>query len=147
VKPVPMPVRQEKGKAVVDAARILSILTAEKPSFILVEDVHSRPHDGVVSAFSFGLRTGALMGAVDIYAANNVFTQTDRVSPNLWKAAFQCSSDKKQTVGILHTLVPKMKGDFPLTKDGLAEATLIALYSMLSHESYNMPHLKSYTRG
>lgn len=142
-----MPIRKENGKAVVDAARILTLLTAEKPSFILIEDVHSRPHDGVVSAFSFGLRTGALHGAVDIFSAQNITSQTNKVKPNIWKAALRCTADKKQTVGVLHGLIPKMKADFPLTADGIAEATLIAIFNMLSHESYNIANLKDYTRG
>ncbi len=95
-----------------------------------VEDVHSSPQMGVVSAFNFGEGKGILLGAL---AAHGV--PTTPVKPAAWKKTMRCPADKRATVMRASQLLPAVahlfKGPRGGVFDGRAESALLALYGAL----------------
>lgn len=95
---------------------------------VIVEEVHSMPKQGVKSTFAFGVNYGRILG---ILKALKVSYET--VSPRVWKKEFGCTSDKKTSIDVCHSLFPlvdlkrteKCKKDH----DGMAEAMLLAEYA------------------
>ena len=71
---------------------------------VVIEDVHSMPGQGVASTFNFGRSYGAVEGVVDCLSCHN-----KRVSPVVWKAAMNLSSNKKQSLELASKLWPDYK--------------------------------------
>lgn len=93
-----------------------------------VEQVHSLPHEGVRSVFSFGQNYGWILGVLE---ALQVSYQT--VPPNKWKNEFGLlRTDKTQSVEVCKRLFPnanlKRTERCKKDDDGLAEALLICEY-------------------
>lgn len=92
-----------------------------------VEKVSARPHQGVVSMFSFGQSYGAIKG---ILQALDVPYST--ATPQQWKKALQVTKDKQTSIdkakslypGINLLATPRCRKEH----DGMAEALLIATY-------------------
>lgn len=92
-----------------------------------VESVHSLPHEGVKSAFSFGKSCGYIEG---VLRALQIPYQT--VIPQKWKKEWSLTNDKKQSIETCKKLYPSLSlraSDRCRTdSDGLAEAALIATW-------------------
>lgn len=92
-----------------------------------VERAGARPHQGVVSMFSFGTTYGEILG---ILKALGVPTAT--VTPQQWKKAMSVTKDKQSSIDKAKELFPgiNLYANSRCTKehDGMAEALLIALY-------------------
>jgi hypothetical protein len=109
-----------KKKYNIDIPNLLPIL--QDSSVIIIEDVHSMPKEGVVSAFNFGYQKGLLTGlSVGIVGYNNVFF----VNPRTWKSYFKLPKNKKYTIDFVRNSYNINLED---KDDGIADAILIGLY-------------------
>ena len=91
-----------------------------------IEDVHSMPKQGVASVFSFGFSAGVLRGVIG--ALGIPYTL---VTPQAWKKAMLAGIGSKEKDGSIlraKQLFPKHSSILLKTKDGRAEAMLIAQY-------------------
>jgi crossover junction endodeoxyribonuclease RuvC len=88
--------------------------------FAYIENVHSMPKQGVVSAFSFGRNFGFLIGLLTALKIPYEF-----VSPQKWQKAMGCLSkgDKNVTKAAAQRLFPDIK-----ITHSIADALLIAEY-------------------
>ena len=100
----------------------MSIL-AKATARIYIEQVSSRPCEGVKSVFSFGVGYGGLLAVAALSGC-----PYELVTPNKWKKALALNSDKKLSLGRARALWP----DAPLGRmkdEGVAEALLLAEYA------------------
>lgn len=118
----------KSGKTVVNSMELLEML--EPPSgdpgsvFAVLEQVWSRPKEGVSSAFRFGQNYGSCQTAL----AAHKYDVRD-VTPPVWKRHFGLTSDKGVSRGLAIQRFPRQADLFKRVKDdGRAEAALIALY-------------------
>lgn len=89
-----------------------------------VEQVSSRPQQGVVSTFNFGVSYGIVLGALQAASFEITF-----VRPQVWKKALNLSSDKDDSRNLALSMWPDNADDFARKKDdGRAEAALIAFW-------------------
>ena len=96
---------------------------------VCIEQVHSLPHEGVKSVWSFGQTYGWLLGVLD---AVGLSYQT--VSPNLWKKDFSLlRTEKKQSIEVCKRLFPgielKRTDRCRNDDDNMADAALICEYA------------------
>lgn len=100
---------------------------APKTKFAVIEKVHSMPDQGVVSTFRFGQALGQIEGLIASH-----LIPAHLVPPESWKHVFQLSSDKAKSLSLARHLFPKQTAYFLRAKDdGLAEASLLAVYGAL----------------
>lgn len=117
-----------KGRTQLNYWALLEILRrpagVDEPITVWVEQVASRPGQGVSSVFRFGQQLGAIeMAAV---ACRH---ELRYVTPAVWKRAFGLSADKGVARSVAMQRFPGIADMFRLKKhDGRAEAALIALY-------------------
>lgn len=96
-----------------------------------VEQVSSRPQQGVVSTFNFGVSYGIVLGALQAALFDITF-----VRPQVWKKTLGLSSDKEESRTMALSLWPDNAEDFARKKDdGRAEAALIAYWKEEYDES------------
>lgn len=89
-----------------------------------VEQVSSRPQQGVVSTFNFGVSYGIVLGALQAACFEITF-----VRPQVWKKALNLSSDKDDSRNLALSMWPDNADDFARKKDdGRAEAALIGFW-------------------
>ena len=96
---------------------------------VCIEQVHSLPHEGVKSVWSFGQTYGWLLGVLD---AVGLSYQT--VPPNLWKKDFSLlRAEKKQSIEVCKRLFPgielKRTDRCRNDDDNMADAALICEYA------------------
>lgn len=132
--PIHMLARNGKAKREIDAyglARLIDSHKSEPITKAYIERVGAMPKQGVSSVFSFGKSTGIALGVV---AAN--FIPIEEVSPLKWKqAAGLTGKGKDASRALAARLFPRQSGLFSRAKnEGLAEATLIAVYGARKHE-------------
>ena len=125
-----------RGRKIVDvraAARILDrmLLEASHPSIrpvAVLEKVHAMPKQGVASSFSFGHNVG-MIEAVLRLAVERVSV----VSASTWKPRMNLSRDKAQSLAMARDRFGPHEVFAYKTKDGVAEAALIAAYWHKEH--------------
>ena len=108
----------------VDAKELFEWLRWQiKPQRIVIEDVHSMPHDGHVGAFRFGVAIG-MIRAMCMRVTPNV----EMVAPAVWKEYFDLlGQDKEASRYMAMRLFPDMLNRLARKMDhGRAEAMLIA---------------------
>lgn len=111
----------------VNAAELADWLRGELIKQAAVEQVASRPGQGVASTFKFGQTHGTLLG---VLGALNV--PVTHVTPTTWKRPFGLTSDKEKSRRLAIELWPNMSGYFARKKDdGRAEAALIGRWCWL----------------
>lgn len=123
----PMPTEKLKsGRRQVDLAKLNELLewNAKDVNLMVIEEVHSMPKQGVSSTFSFGQSYGAVLGLAAGYRIPTI-----KVNPAVWKASLGLGRDKKDAIAKANSLYTKM-GEVKITKDGIAEALLIAHFGM-----------------
>lgn len=111
-----------------DVVRIMEWLgglntSGEEGVRIYIEQVSSRPCEGVKSVFSFGVGYGGLLAVAAL--SRHPY---ELVTPNKWKKALGLNSDKMLSLGRARALWP----DAPLGRmkdEGVAEALLLAEYA------------------
>jgi crossover junction endodeoxyribonuclease RuvC len=91
--------------------------------YVVIEDVHSMPKQGVASSFLFGLNTGIVIGAVQASGIPMV-----KISSGRWKTQMGLRGKPKDASrGLAMELWPDFAEQFRLKKhDGRAEAALLA---------------------
>lgn len=116
-----------KKRKRIDAPALYGILRQYHPiASITVEDVHARPNEGAVNAFSFGHTLGAVEAVARIVCEN-----VTQITPQRWKAAYGLTADKGEARSLAQSLTGDQKR-FRRVKDAdAAEATLMALYGAL----------------
>ena len=107
----------------VDAAELARLVREIGPASAVVEQVASRPGQGVVSIFRFGACYGAALATV---AAMGIPARL--VPPSRWKRHFRLGSEKEEARALAVRLWPGCSS-FSRKKDhGRAEAALIARF-------------------
>ena len=108
----------------VDGATLAARIAQMRPDLAIVEQVASRPGQGVASAFKFGSGFEIVRGVI---AASGV--PLHLVSPAKWKRAYGLDADKEKSRALALRLWPERSDLFGRKKDhGRAEAALIARY-------------------
>ena len=94
-----------------------------EPDYVVIEDVHSMPKQGVASSFLFGLNTGIVIGAVQATGVPMI-----KISSGRWKMQMGLRGQPKDASrGLAMELWPHFASAFERKKDdGRAEAALIA---------------------
>ena len=109
----------------VNAAELADWLRGELIAVAAVEQVASRPGQGVASTFKFGQTHGVLLGVLGALNAPVM-----HVTPARWKKAYGLTSDKEKSRRLAIETWPDMAGYFARKKDdGRAEAALIARWA------------------
>lgn len=112
------------GRRMIDPAALSSILRRHDPAFVLVERVGSRPGEGAVGAFAFGMAYGAILGTLAALAFPH-----DVIQPASWKrrAGIPPRADKRVSIAIATRLLPEAVPHLARVKDdGRAESLLLA---------------------
>jgi crossover junction endodeoxyribonuclease RuvC len=124
VERLPILVEQRKTRRVrmIDTQRLTEILKEHGTDVALVEDVFSRPRDGVRGAFTFGGVKTAIVAALRAAGVRTLY-----VSPSVWKGRMRLSADKKRSRALAEKVFPKFK--FKSIDD--CEAALLAAYLLL----------------
>lgn len=121
-----MPTRSGRGtRRVVDGVALANLFRPTEIGLLIIEDVHSRPTDGVVQAFQFGENTGMVIGV-----ACGLGMSVSEVAPQVWKGVFGLTADKGHAIHRAGTLCPQAVAAIG-THHGMAEAFLIALYGLM----------------
>ena len=108
----------------VDGATLAALVSKWAPTHAVVEQVASRPGQGVSSVFRFGSGYGVVLG---VLAARGV--PVHLVTPNKWKKTLGLDSDKEKSRALALRNWPGRSDLFGLKKhDGRAEAALLAKY-------------------
>lgn len=112
-----------------DPQKYIKTLKQFNGATVCIEQVHSLPHEGVKSVWSFGQTYGWLLGVLD---AVGLSYQT--VPPNLWKKDFSLlRTEKKQSIEVCKRLFPgielKRTDRCRNDDDNMADAALICEYA------------------
>jgi crossover junction endodeoxyribonuclease RuvC len=110
----------------IDTAALFEWLARQvKPRRIIIEHVHSMPHDGHVGAFKFGMTYG-MIRAICMRVTPNV----ELVKPALWREYFDLlGQDKEASRMLAQRLFPTMFDKLTRQMDhNRAEAMLIAWF-------------------
>lgn len=102
---------------------------------VAIESVHALPNQSTVAGFTFGKNVGmALM------TAYSISSDVHHISPTVWKKFFNLQKHvemtktafKHMSVELARRIWPTYETAFAYSKDGRAEAALIALYEYLT---------------
>lgn len=117
---------RDKERRAVCGRSIADFVERVQPDFAIVEQVASRPKQGVVSVFSFGEAYGSVVAAIE---AMNVTVH--RVSPTVWKRrAGLIGLPKSASLTLARKKWKKATSVLKLKKhEGRAEALLIGDYA------------------
>lgn len=97
--------------------------------YCTMEDVHALPGQSTVAGFTFGKNVGkAELLAERLSPADAPL----KVSPQRWKKYFKLDKDKHKSVMLARELFPEAVELLKVSKDGRAEALLIAEYGRRS---------------
>lgn len=115
-----------KNRRRVDEDALSEIVRSHREGLIeaWIENVRSRPTDGHVGAFSFGEGKGVLKGVLGALGVERRYAD-----PAGWKAAMGLTKDKKLSIRKAQGMFPKHA--HVLGYDGVAEASLLAVYGLL----------------
>lgn len=104
---------------------ILKIDYSNPLSYCALENVHALPNQSTVAGFTFGKN----VGKAELLAANmSTAEEPLLVTPQKWKKYFDLKRDKRESVELARELFPDAKELLLYSKDGRAEALLIAEY-------------------
>jgi len=100
-----------------------------RPPQLWIEDVHSYPHQGVKSMFTFGYGVGIWIG---LAIANGY--KINKVRPQVWKKHFNLiKKDKEASIKLVKKLYPTINlipHGCRVASDGIAESILIGLFGV-----------------
>lgn len=121
-----MPVVQTKGKLkYIDGMALLAIIAEASPNLIVVEQVASRPKQGVASSFAFGVAFGGVLSVALSFPCEMLL-----VVPAKWKRKYGLIGQSKEgsrqkAIRLFPEMVPSLKRK---KDNGRAEAALLADY-------------------
>lgn len=107
----------------IDGATIARRIRAMGPSEAIIEQVASRPGQGVSSVFTLGRGYGTVLGVLQACNVPLYF-----VTPATWKRHFNLSKDKDESRAKAINLWPASEHFSRKKDDGRAEAALLARY-------------------
>jgi crossover junction endodeoxyribonuclease RuvC len=120
---MPMVANSQNGKPELDYGAVIDLLR-EDGAVAWLEQVASRPGQGVSSVFRFGMMFGGLQAC-----AAAAKTPLRLVTPGKWKKALGLCAEKGAARQLAMQRLPHVADHFRRVKDdGRAEAALIALY-------------------
>lgn len=118
-----------KGRSLrrqIDIPAFIKIFEDNRPQHVYIERVSAQPGNGAASAFSFGWNCAIV--EVTMCALKIPFTY---VTPQVWKKAMDCPADKDGARQRATQLLPELAHNWLLKRqDGVAEASLLALYGL-----------------
>lgn len=130
IKVISMPTfKNKKGRKRIDLLALALFFDEHAPTikFVVIEDVHSMPDQGVASTFTFGVTLGTVEGAAAAW-----YLPIHKVSPQAWKYVFKLDSDKNKSRFKAMELFPEKASEFvPKGADGKAEASILCVYGEL----------------
>lgn len=123
---MPVITNRRDGKTEIDLVKLAFHVDsiANTIEFAIIEKVGAMPKQGLSSTFKFGLVTGIVKGVV---AAN--YIRQSEVVPSVWKSDMNLSPDKSKSVLLARKLFPEWTDVFTKSRDGRAEALLIAVFA------------------
>lgn len=118
-----------------DYVLLIDYLEDWKDCVVAIESVHALPNQSTVAGFTFGKNVG--MAQIVAYS---ISPDIHHVSPTVWKKFFNLQKHvdmtktafKHMSVELARYIWPEYAGLFVYSKDGRAEAALIALYEYLT---------------
>ena len=102
---------------------------------VFMENVHALPRQSTVAGFTFGKN----VGKAELYATSMLCYPGDKlikVTPQKWKKFFNLTKDKKESILLAKELFPSVAHLLTASKDGRAEALLIAEYGRRNYDNY-----------
>lgn len=121
-----MPTKKAGSKNWVDGHALFNMLQIVRPKTVVIENVSSRPGQGVVSVFSFGMAFGVAVGVVEAYGPERLLM----VAPQQWKKQMNLSSDKGASLDMASRLWRNGVDWSVKANDGIAEAALLAQWAI-----------------
>jgi len=101
-------------------------LSGSSAAFVVLEQVHAMPKQGVTSSFHFGQGYGALQGIVGAFGL-----PVTLVRPQLWKKALGLNSEADKSLALARELYPAAANHLKRKRDhNRAEALLLAHYGL-----------------
>jgi crossover junction endodeoxyribonuclease RuvC len=102
------------GRRQIDFTALAAIFREYSPAFVLVERVGSRPGEGAMGAFAFGLSYGGILGTLAALALSH-----DVVQPASWKrrAGIPPGAAKGVSIATAKRLLPDAAGHLARVKD------------------------------
>ena len=94
---------------------------------VYFEDVHALPNQSTVAGFTFGKNVGKAELLSQSFCDVDCF-EFIKVTPQKWKKYFGLDKDKKKSIELAKKLFPDVSKFLTASKDGRAEALLIAEY-------------------
>jgi hypothetical protein len=131
---------QTTGRRQIDFTGLAAILREQLPAFVLVERVGSRPGEGAMGAFGFGMSFGGILGILGAMALPH-----DLAQPASWKrkAGIPPGADKAASIQTCLRLLPTAAPHLTRKKDdGRAEALLLAVQAWQMRTFLTPPPLK-----
>lgn len=119
-----MPIFKVKGGNEYDPHQMARIIKDNNPTHAYIEKAMLMPSNGKKSYQSLGICQGLLYGILC-----TLEVPYDIISPSVWKKEMQCPKNKDAARMRASQLLPQFSHNWQLKRqDGLAEASLIALY-------------------
>jgi len=128
--PMPITTHTKNKKQTLDITTIHSILSPA--SIIVIENTHTFPHDGRVSAFNFGYQKGVIY-AISVLVAGE--KNTHLIAPQSWKKYYNLTklprqTQKQKAIELANNL---FNLNLAKTQDGIADAILLGKYFIEKH--------------
>lgn len=120
---------EDDGESYINVFRRLFSIRRDTlaPVYVMVEKVWAMPHEGVSSAFSFGMNFGLICGI-----AKSIGFEVESATPQQWQKHFGISGDKQEHIAKAKEMFPsanlKRTPRCKKDHDGFADAILIAEY-------------------
>ena len=109
----------------IDIQNIVQELEGFKENvFCVIEKSQAMPGQGVTSMFNYGVGYGIYKGVL-----TTLRIPFEEIQPKKWKSDFSLDSDKNKSIVKAKQLFPSEAGKILKSKDGRAEALLIAEYA------------------
>jgi len=107
----------------IDILSIIDLLQAYNQSRCVIEKSQAMPGQGVVSMFNYGKGYGIYLGILEC-----LDIKYNQVPPQTWKRRYNLSKDKQLSIDLAKKLFPECAKKLLKSKDGRAEALLLAQY-------------------
>jgi len=104
---------------------LLGLMSKPDNTYVALENVHALPNQSTVAGFTFGKNVGKAELLAEALA---ILDDVLLVTPQKWKKHFGLSKDKKEAIELAKVLFKDVEERLTASKDGRAEALLIAEY-------------------
>jgi len=118
-----MPIISMYGKKIIDTKKLFASIKLFEIDVSIIEKVHAMPRQGVTSSFQFGRSFGAIEALAYLLAK-----RVDYVAPVVWKKYLGIGASKQDSLDMARLKFGNNEIWEKKTNDGIAEASLLALY-------------------